>query len=124
MSELDDIKARAEERRKIQNPHPELVLPKLKEEAEADLDRAIAIAEEVLVDRARLEKERAWEISQRNQARADVVKLRDAGKAFDADPHDILGTCIPGRKGWRPCGTCDGMRKLLTDTEHYEQYRP
>lgn len=61
---------------------------------------------------------------ERDEAQAAVLALRDAGKQFDADPHDILRTCIPGRKGWRPCPTCDGIRKVLADTESYEQYRP
>lgn len=118
MSELEELKARMMVRReRMERADPPDTIDKMLD----DLDRAIAIAE-------RMELVRRVDghvdlMNQLDEARAAVLAGRDKGKRFDEDPHDILGSCRIGSKNWRPCSTCDGMRKWLADTESYEKFR-
>lgn len=139
MSELEEIKQQAAERRRPREFHAETmeaevhradVMEKLWGQAEADLDHAIEIAEKNLrafedcwsshqaqkkelnqlsasVKRGdHLLMERYREVvEERDQARADVLKLR----AHIAEDH----------WGCKYKGYC----QLMADTEHYEQYR-
>lgn len=106
MNELQEIEARLQERRaawaasnfadRSEIP-PSLCFAHLTQ-AEDDLDRAFIMLEnEILV---------------RQQARADVLKLREA---FDIALNEGYGSWEHAR--------FEIMTKALTDTEHYEVYR-
>lgn len=114
MSELEEIKARAAERRKesVQNGDALYTHRKLFADSEADLDRAIAIAEErslaydALKDAADRQRERFQVVL--SEARAAVLALRDAIK----NPDKFVVS-----------GDTRILYTLYADTESFEKYR-
>lgn len=141
MSELEEIKQRAAERRaRPTGDNDRLIMldnvENQRDEAEVDLGRAIEIAEKNLrafedcwsshqaqkkelnqlsasVKRGDhlLMKRYREVVGERDQARADVLKLRDEVWGLDQALHSECGS-----GPFVPC-------QLLTDTESYEQYR-
>lgn len=119
MSELEEIKQRAAERRRPREFHAETmeaevhradVMEKLWGQAEADLDRAIEIAKGFKDAGVIARSVTKFANDQCDQARADVLKLREELQWW-VDNHD----CCPIMEV--------GGRNILTDTERYETFR-
>lgn len=118
MNELEEIKLRAEARRlrlcgvadidgTLTRLEPMPTIPIVIEEhaeAEADLDRSVAIAErEIELRHEEFKLRYKWK-DERDQARADVLKLRD----------ELMKVAGAGLRS---------AIEVRCDTEHYEQHR-
>lgn len=137
MSELEVLKQRAKERRqRMEGTEVHWAAPDVSDclGVEADLDRAIEIAEEAVKSYAAImfapDAAEQWK-EQRDQARADVLKLRELllrdEKLMDKMADHIFNEALFVGNG---TAIHDEWKKLvmeaqgeLRDTEHYEQHR-
>lgn len=133
MSELEELKARAAERRTVARYDPENTDRSLYkqriERIEADLDRAIAIAEEQYEVNGLLLQGKDGVVAEFHRGNATLERERDEARA------DVLAlrpfvVCVYEQDNRHPCGDwtldeekwCDPCR-ALADTKSYEQYR-
>lgn len=129
MSELDDIKARAAERRRVMplngvsmNEHG------YQGQAEADLDRAIAmiqnnpLVEELAGQLLETLAERDKLIDERNEARTLAQSRYENLVEYAEQLEKARAAVLALRDAFKLCVAGD-YQKVLADTESYEQHR-